>query len=648
MTYPTITHCIAMSLFFGVAASGQTTDGLSRSDTLLANQVVVTLGNSITELGESPRGYVSVMRRVLNLLNPEKNVIIVNSGISGHKSTDMAARFDRDVVAFQPDWVMISVGINDVWHGFDATHPEGGGPAGVTLDEFKARVSEMVEKAQAHHIRVALFTTTIIQEFLQSPENKRLVDYNIALRDIASKYHCLLIDQNKAFQEALAPYQHPGMASSGILTVDGVHMLPDGDWLMARTTLVGFGIPATVIDGARSRIIGALDRDEEAREDDAAVRNQPRALFFGSPREEDHFQNLGFTDRNFVTDTHPRETLRQGVARLKGLLLQNRLDRGILFLDGCTDLLSTEQDLRSQSAAALSKAIQLAGQYALKLAVVGPGRPQGNSEGVAWIKDSCGQHGIAYSEVDASEGSGPERLSQWLSALVGQPLIGISSGGPFLDEIMVNIVPLFNQGSIRYTTDGTDPGANSPLFQKPFAINASTTVKARQYLRAEITTSVLKAEFEKLEFRAPTINRPTTPGLRYEYYEGAWDRLPNFDSLQAKSRGVVPSLDLAAVTSRPTNWGAVFAGCITIPEDGLYTFYIRSDDGSRLYLDDDVIADNDGLHGAMAVSGKAALKAGKHSMTVLFFQREGGESLGMQWKSARLAKMDVPAEAFGH
>ena len=648
MNYRATMHSVAMSLLFGTAALGQTTDTSTRPDTLRPNQIVVTLGNSITELGESPRGYVSLMRRILNEVSPEKNVIIVNSGISGHKSTDMAARFDRDVVAFQPDWVTISVGINDVWHGFDATHPDGGGPAGVALDEFKARVSEMVEKAQANHIRVTLFTTTVIQEYLQSPENKRLVDYNIALRDIALKYHCLLIDQNKAFHDALAPLQHPGMAMAGALTVDGVHMVPGGDWLMARTALVGFGIPASVIDGSQRRIFEAVDREEEAREDNAAIRNHARTLFFGSPREEDRFQNLGFTDRYFVTDTHPRETVRQSVARFKGSLLQHHLDRAILFLDGCTDIFGNTPDLRSQSAIALSKAIQLAGQYAVKLAVVGPARTNANSELTAWIKDSCEHYGLAYVEVDPVEGPGVERLAQRLSAFAGQPLIGISSGGPFLDDFVMTIAPLFNQGSVRYTTDGTDPVASSLLWKTSFTVNASTTVIARQYFSAEISTGVRKEELEKMEFRAPTVNRPTAPGLHYDYYEGAWDRLPDFDSLKATSGGIVATLDLATVTSRAVNWGAVFTGCIAIPEDGLYTFYIRSDDGSRLFIDDRVVADNDGLHGAVAVSGKAALKAGKHSIKVMFFQREGGEFLGMQWKSGRMTRMDIPAGAYGH
>ncbi|HQG45564.1 MAG TPA: hypothetical protein PLG50_07885, partial [bacterium] len=65
-------------------------------DLLLQDQeVVVTLGNSITELGENPAGYVNLMRKSLAVLYPERRIYLVNAGISGHKSTDMAERFQR-------------------------------------------------------------------------------------------------------------------------------------------------------------------------------------------------------------------------------------------------------------------------------------------------------------------------------------------------------------------------------------------------------------------------------------------------------------------------------------------------------------------------------------------------------------------------
>ncbi len=618
------------------------------TDTLMANQIIVALGNSITELGESPRGYVSVMRTVLNLLQPEKNIIIVNSGIGGHKSTDMEARFDRDVLAFQPDWVTISVGINDVWHGFDDAHPEGGGPNGVPLPEFRARVSAMVAKAQAHHIRVALFTTTVIQENLHSPENAMLVDYNNVLREIAAQFHCLLIDQNKAFHEALAPYQHAGMASSGVFTVDGVHMLPDGDWLMARTALIGFGISRQTLDGMRDRISQALGRNEELREDDAAVRNTPRALFFGSPLDSDRFQNLDVADRYLVTASARGESLRQCAARLKGTFLQNNVSVGVLFLDGCSDFRQGGDSAPKESALAFSKVLQLADQYHAKLAVVAPSGGQQDAGRAAWVRDTCKEHNVDCFDLEVTHGSRADKLLQWTSAVVGRPLLGVSFADLFLTSFTAAVQPLFVTGVVRFTLDGSDPGESSPAVTGPIDISSSVILKARQYSSGGGSSAIREEPFHRAEYKPPATPGETSPGLAFSSYEGAWDRLPDFDSVRAINHGVVSTVELSSVSSLKTHWGAVFTGFLNVPTDGMYTFYLRSDDGSRLIIDGATIADNDGLHGSTTVPGKAALKAGMHNIKVLFFQREGGEFLSLQWKSSTLPRQDVPKEAYRH
>src|SRR5437867_12331161 len=76
-------------------------------------RTIVTLGDSITQGGANPGGYVWLLQKYLDTLNPNQAIRVVNAGISGHKSTDMAARFQRDVVSAKPDIVTISVGVND-------------------------------------------------------------------------------------------------------------------------------------------------------------------------------------------------------------------------------------------------------------------------------------------------------------------------------------------------------------------------------------------------------------------------------------------------------------------------------------------------------------------------------------------------------
>src|SRR4051812_48835975 len=101
-------------------------------------RTIVCMGDSITEQGASPTGYVTLLQKAL----PE--VKVINVGIGGQKAPDMRARFQRDVIDQNPQLVTISVGVNDVWHGFYDNHPKGDGPKGVPLPRYTADVQGMI------------------------------------------------------------------------------------------------------------------------------------------------------------------------------------------------------------------------------------------------------------------------------------------------------------------------------------------------------------------------------------------------------------------------------------------------------------------------------------------------------------------------
>ena len=92
---------------------------------------IVFSGDSVTDMGSAnPVGeglfdnvghsYVRIIENMLAVYYPEIKIRVTNSGISGNTSRDLLARFDRDVVDLNPDWVSICIGINDVWRQFDS------------------------------------------------------------------------------------------------------------------------------------------------------------------------------------------------------------------------------------------------------------------------------------------------------------------------------------------------------------------------------------------------------------------------------------------------------------------------------------------------------------------------------------------------
>ena len=78
---------------------------------LVGKRKIVAVGDSITEAGKYPGGYVWLLQRYLSDLYPDRKIKILNAGISGNKASDMQARFQKDAIDQKPDLVMINVGV---------------------------------------------------------------------------------------------------------------------------------------------------------------------------------------------------------------------------------------------------------------------------------------------------------------------------------------------------------------------------------------------------------------------------------------------------------------------------------------------------------------------------------------------------------
>jgi hypothetical protein len=130
-------------------------------------------------------------------------------------------------------------------------------------------------------------------------------------------------------------------------------------------------------------------------------------------------------------------------------------------------------------------------------------------------------------------------------------------------------------------------------------------------------------------------------GLRYEYYEGSWSALPDFGALTPVKVGTVSNFDIG-VRNQNDNFAFRFTGEIAAPADANYTFYTSSDDGSKLYIDDIQVVDNDGLHGPQWREGTIYLTAGQHKIVVTMFELGGGEQLLVEVESAEAAIPRIP------
>ena len=198
-------------------------------------QKIAFLGNSITAAGKRPGGYCQLVLSALKDQGIEATPVF--AGIGGHKSNQMLARLEKDVLRHKPDWMTLSCGVNDVWHG----------PRGVDLKSYKKNITEIVKHAQAAGVKVVLLTSTMIREDQSNDLNQKLMPYNEFIKELAMEKKCLLADLNADMQAALKTFP-PDAPKGKQLTSDGVHMNKAGNIMMARGVAKAFGLTNQHLD----------------------------------------------------------------------------------------------------------------------------------------------------------------------------------------------------------------------------------------------------------------------------------------------------------------------------------------------------------------------------------------------------------------
>ena len=225
-----------------IAVFGLSTALVQADIPVKSGEKVAFLGDSITQQGQgSAGGYVQLVGSGF-AANGVK-VEIIGAGISGHKSNDMLARLEKDVLSKKPQWMTLSCGVNDVWHG----------AKGVPLEDYKKNITEIVNRVQAAGVKVVILTSTMIKEDAANDENKKLTAYNDFLRTLAVEKKCLFADLNGEMQTSIAESVKAGLkpTNGNYLTGDGVHMNPAGNQMMAVGVLKGFGLNAAELAKAK-------------------------------------------------------------------------------------------------------------------------------------------------------------------------------------------------------------------------------------------------------------------------------------------------------------------------------------------------------------------------------------------------------------
>lgn len=188
---------------------------------------VIFFGDSITQAGVKPGGYVTRLTDMIAQKGKTADYELIGAGIGGNKVYDLFLRLEEDVLAKQPDIVLIYIGVNDVWHKRTSG-------TGTDADKFVRFYEALITKLQAANAKVILCTPAVIGEKtdFSNEQDGDLNKYSQIIRDLATKRNLPLCDLRKAFLDYNLK-NNPGNKESGILTTDRVHLNDIGNQLVA-------------------------------------------------------------------------------------------------------------------------------------------------------------------------------------------------------------------------------------------------------------------------------------------------------------------------------------------------------------------------------------------------------------------------------
>ncbi len=201
----------------------------------------------------------------------------------------------------------------------------------------------------------------------------------------------------------------------------------------------------------------------------------------------------------------------------------------------------------------------------------------------------------------------------------------------FANEVEVRCGSATENAKIYYSLDGSEPDENSTLYTAPFEVNKTCIIKLKAYHEGYEPSGVAQYTASQIEYAKPARVNLSKHGVHYKYYEGEFALTSEVEETGVfKTSGICekPDLSMAAI---PDHYGVVYNGYIWVPEKGIYSFLLESDDGSVFYLDGNRTVDNDGSHGTIKIGSRIALEKGFHPYKLIYFEDYEGQEITLSW-----------------
>jgi hypothetical protein len=214
---------------------------------------------------------------------------------------------------------------------------------------------------------------------------------------------------------------------------------------------------------------------------------------------------------------------------------------------------------------------------------------------------------------------------------------------------IVELSCIDDHNKIKYTLDGSIPTMlDGSTYGEPIKISKTRLLRAVAIRNKHPISKVLTTYVGMDLYQKPlVVEERLMSGLKYEYYEGKIRNTGDIRELIPIRTGLKKNITLTP-RNRDANYAFKFSGYIKIPADGTFTFYLTSNDGSRFYLNNELVINNDGEHRERERSGVVSLQKGYHKIQLYYFQTDGDQKLVLEWKEKNLKRMKIPDAVFYH
>jgi lysophospholipase L1-like esterase len=213
------------------------------------HSTLLFIGDSITDAGRDETGeptpwepqlglgsgYVNLVNAALQESAPSAGIRVINRGISGNTVLDLAARWENDVINFNPDWLSVMIGINDVWRQFDTPLRN---EVHVIPGVYEKTFDQLLTRTRPLLKGLVLMTPYMVEPNKSDPMRARMDEYGVIVRGLARKHDAILVDTQAGF-DRVTEHIHP-------MTIawDRIHPGTTGHMVLARSFLRAVGFNA--------------------------------------------------------------------------------------------------------------------------------------------------------------------------------------------------------------------------------------------------------------------------------------------------------------------------------------------------------------------------------------------------------------------